>query len=178
MKATRGFRFPGRRLSHEHPARRFADWAGPSVLACAWIAMAAVSVRAQENPATSAPAAQQDAEPALTHRPAEQPLTSPTVALTVPKGTPIQVALDKEVRIEKVGQPVCGHVVEPVYAFDKLVIPAGTEVTGQIAQVEGVSTGKRVMSALDADFTPDRKIEVEFDQLTSPAESKFPFTRR
>ena len=174
MKATRGFRFPGRRLSHEHPARRFADWAGPSVLACAWIAMAAVSVRAQENPATSAPAAQQDAEPALTHRPAEQPLTSPTVALTVPKGTPIQVALDKEVRIEKVGQPVCGHVVEPVYAFDKLVIPAGTEVTGQIAQVEGVSTGKRVMSALDADFTPDRKIEVEFDQINLASGKQIP----
>ena len=135
------------------------------MLACACIAMATVSVRAQENPATSAPAAQQDAEPALTHRPAEQPLTSPTVALTVPKGTPIQVALDKEVRIEKVGQPVRGHVVEPVYAFDKLVIPAGSEVTGQIAKIEHVSTGKRVMSALDADFTPAHKVEVEFNQI-------------
>ncbi len=165
MKATHGFRFPGRRLSHERPARRFADWAAAFVLACACIAMATFSVRAQENPATSAPAAQQDAEPALTHRPAEQALTSPTVALTVPKGTPIQVALDKEVRIEKVGQTVRGHVVEPVYAFDKLVIPAGSEVTGQISKIEHVSTGKRVVSGLDADFTPAHKVEVEFNQI-------------
>jgi type IV secretory pathway VirB10-like protein len=144
------------------------------VLACVCIAMAAVSARAQENPATSAPAAQQDASPALTHRPAEQPLTSPTVALTVPKGTPIQVALDKEVRIEKVGQPVRGHVVEPVYAFDKLVIPAGSEVTGQIAKIEHVSTGKRVMSALDADFTPVHKVEVEFNQINLANGTRIP----
>ncbi|MGO9589174.1 MAG: hypothetical protein ACLP3K_03895 [Candidatus Acidiferrales bacterium] len=165
MKATRGFRFPGRRLSHEHPARRFADWAALSALACACIAIAASPACAQENPAATQSATQQNTEPALAHRPAEQPLTSPTVALTVPKGTPIQVALDKEVRIQKIGQSVHGHVVEPVYAFDKLVIPAGTEVTGQIAQVEGVSTGKRVMSALDADFTPVHKVEVEFDEV-------------
>jgi hypothetical protein len=85
--------------------------------------------------------------------------------LTVPKGTPIQVALDKEVRIEKAGQAVRGHVVEPVYAFDKLVIPAGSEVTGQIAKIEHVSTGKRVMSALDADFTPVHRVEVEFNEV-------------
>ena len=165
MKVTRGFRFPGRRLSHKRLARRFADWAALSVLACAGIAMATVPARAQENPTATQPPTPQEIEPALTHRPAEQPLTSPTVALTVPKGTPIQVALDKEVRIKKVGQPVRGHVVEPVYAFDKLVIPAGSEVTGQIAQLGGVSTGKRVMSALDADFTPARRVEVEFNQI-------------
>ena len=165
MKAARGFRSLGRRLSHERLARRLADWAALSVLACACIAMATISARAQENPTPTQPPTQQEIEPALTHRPAEQPLTSPTVALTVPKGTPIQVALDKEVRIKKVGQPVHGHVVEPVYAFDKLVIPAGSEVTGQIAQVEGVSKGKRVMSALDADFTPAHKVEVEFNQI-------------
>jgi hypothetical protein len=174
MKATRGFRLRGRRLFHERPARRFAEWAAALMLACACIAMVAVSARAQENPAATQPATQQDAEPALTHRPAEQPLTSPTVALTVPKGTPIQVALDKEVRIEKVGQPVRGHVVEPVYAFDKLVIPAGTEVTGQITKIEHVSTGKRVMSVLDADFTPARKVEVEFNEVDLANGKKIP----
>lgn len=130
--------------------------------------------QAQDSPAATAPAAQQNSEPALTHRPAEQPLTSPTVALTVPKGTPLQVALDKEVRIQKVGQPVRGHVVEPVYAFDKLVIPAGTEVIGQIAQVEGVSKGNRVMSALDADFTPAHKVEIEFNEINLAGGKRIP----
>jgi hypothetical protein len=174
MKATRGFRLRGRRPSHENAARRYAEWAASSVLACACIALAAVSARAQENPAAIQPATQQDTAPALTHRPAEEPLTSPTVALTVPKGTPIQVALDKEVRIEKNGQPVHGHVVEPVYAFDKLVIPAGSEVTGTIAKIEHVSTGKRVMSALDADFTPACKVEVEFNEVDLANGKKIP----
>lgn len=133
-----------------------------------------MGAQAQDSPAATAPAAQQNSEPALTHRPADEPLTSPTVALTVPKGTPLQVALDKEVRIQKVGQPVRGHVVEPVYAFDKLVIPAGTEVMGQVAQVEGVSKGNRVMSALDADFTPAHKIEIEFNEINLAGGKRIP----
>ena len=157
MKATRGFGSPGRRLSHERLARCFADWTAPSVLACACIAMGGVSTNAQQSSAASAPAAQQAAEPALTHRPAEQPLTSPTVALTVPKGTPIQVALDKEVRIKKVGQPVHGHVVEPVYAFDKIVIPVGTEVLGKLRRSAVFHGAKRTEAAIDADFTPCAK---------------------
>ena len=69
---------------------------------------------------------------ALSHRPeAKQPAPRESVALIVLKGTPVQVALDKEIRIRKVGQPLHGRVVEPVYAFDKLVIPVGSEVSGQ-----------------------------------------------
>ena len=32
-----------------------------------------------------------------------------TLALTVPKGTPLQIALDSEVRVKKEGQPLRGH---------------------------------------------------------------------
>ena len=92
-------------------------------------------------------------------------LPNENVPLIVPKDTPIQVALDKEVRVKKVGQPVRGHVIQPVYAFDKLVIPVGTEAEGRIVKITGVSRGKRAMEAIDADFTPARKIEIEFDEL-------------
>src|SRR5579864_3239508 len=44
-----------------------------------------------------------------------------TVELVVPKGTPIQVALEDEVRVKQPGQRIRARVVEPVYAFDKLV---------------------------------------------------------
>jgi hypothetical protein len=91
--------------------------------------------------------------------------TNETIPLTVPKGTAVQVVLDKEVRIQKVGQPVHGRVAEPVYAFDKLVVPVGTEVTGRITELEGVSGGKRTLDALNADFTPPRKVQIEFDDL-------------
>jgi hypothetical protein len=102
--------------------------------------------------------------------------TSPheTIPLTVPKGTAVQVVLDKELKIQKVGQYVHGRVAEPVYAFDKLVVPAGTEVTGQITQLEGVSNGRRTLDALNADFTPARKIQLEFNDLLLPDSRHIP----
>ena len=121
--------------------------------------------------ASAVPAATASLEPSLAHRPAETPAVAVApqkVTLSVPKGTPLHVALDQEVRVAKQGQPIQGHVVEPVYAFDKLVIPVGTKVAGQITQIESVSTGKRTEAALDANFTPARKVQVEFNQITLP----------
>jgi hypothetical protein len=88
-----------------------------------------------------------------------------SVALIVPKGTPLQIALDSEVRVQKVGQMVHGRIVQPVYAFDHVVITVGSGVNGEITKIEPVSGGKRTMAALDADFTPARKIEVAFREL-------------
>ena len=93
------------------------------------------------------------------------PAPPQSVALAVPKGTPLQVALDQEVQLRKVGQVIHGRIVEPVYAFDHVVIPAGAEVAGHVTRIEGTSRGKRTLAALDADFTPARKIEINFDQL-------------
>src|ERR1700719_3938213 len=97
-------------------------------------------------------------------RPANAP-EAQSIALRVPVGTPLQVALDREVRVKKAGQPLHGRVVQPVYAFDHLVIPVGTEVEGRIAKVDGPSAGKRTLALLNADFTPDRQIKVEFNDL-------------
>ena len=88
-----------------------------------------------------------------------------SVALAVPKGTPLQVALDREVQLKRVGQAIHGRIVEAVYAFDHVVIPVGAEVTGHVTGIEGPTRGKRTLAALDADFTPARKIEITFDQL-------------
>jgi hypothetical protein len=91
-----------------------------------------------------------------------------TVPLIVPKGMAVQIALDKEVRVRTVGEPIRGHVVEPVFAFDRLVIPVGTAVAGQITKIGGVSKGKRTLDALDAEFTPVRRIDVEFNEFVLP----------
>ena len=136
---------------------------------CAWDVSAQDAVPVATSSAV--PAATESLEPALSHRPAEAPgmaVTPQTVPLTAPKGTPLHVALDQEVRVAKPGQPIQGHVVDPVYAFDKLVIPVGTKVSGQITRIEDVSTGKRTEAALDADFTPSHKVQVEFNQITLP----------
>jgi len=91
-----------------------------------------------------------------------------TVALTVPKGTAIQVALGREVRLTKVGQAIHGRVVKPVYAFDHIVIPVGAEVTGQVIKIGSVSAKARTLAIMNADFTPTRRVEVEFNDLTLP----------
>jgi len=87
------------------------------------------------------------------------------VALTIPKGTPLQIALDQEVRVRKLAQPIHGRVIQPVYAFDHLVIPAGTRATGHISKIDAVSRGTRVRSLLNANFSPARKVDIDFDEL-------------
>src|SRR5258708_1083582 len=94
-----------------------------------------------------------------------QPVVPQTIAMTVQKGTAVKGALEQEVGLRRVGQSVHARVVEPVYAFDKLVVPVGTEVIGQVTSIEHLSKGKRTVSALDANFTPSRKVEVEFSEF-------------
>ncbi|HTF65443.1 MAG TPA: hypothetical protein VK638_22435, partial [Edaphobacter sp.] len=69
-----------------------------------------------------------------------QPSSEPhTIAMTVPNGTPLQIALDKEVRVRKVGEPITGRVMQPVYVFDRLVIPVGTAANGRISAIDPIS---------------------------------------
>jgi hypothetical protein len=105
----------------------------------------------------------------------DKPAPLQSIALNIPKGTPLQVALDKEVRVKKVGQSIHARVVEPVYAFDRIVIPMGAEVTGQVRKIGAISGGKRTLAALDSDFTPSRSVEVGFDHLRLPDGRDFPF---
>jgi type IV secretory pathway VirB10-like protein len=126
---------------------------------------------AQDSSPPASSSTNPDANPVLKHRPAESPETpkpiiKENIDLAVPKGTALQVVLDREIRVQKVGQPIHGLLIEPVYAFDKLVVPIGTEVTGQISQIESVSAGRRTLAALDANLTPTRKITVEFTELS------------
>ncbi len=96
------------------------------------------------------------------------------ISLEVPVGAPLPVVLDQEVRIRKTGQPIHGKIAEPVFAFDKLVVPAGSEVTGSVTRIAGVSALKRTMAALDSNFSPTRDIEIDFDQLILPGGRRVP----
>src|SRR5262249_41204542 len=128
------------------------------------------AVAQDSNPAGSS-RTNPDANPVLKHRPAEsleasRPTIKENISLTFPKGAALQVVVDREIRVRKEGQPIHGHLFEPVYTFDKLVLPVGTEVNGQIVRVEGVSASQRTLAALDANLTPTRKITVEFTELS------------
>jgi hypothetical protein len=105
---------------------------------------------------------EQSPKDAAPEPPEALPLTLP---LTVPSGTPIKVALDSEVRIREVGQPIHGKTTEPVYAFDKLLIPVGTPVNGKVSAIDAVPKGIRTLQAMNANFSPVRAVHVQFDEL-------------
>jgi hypothetical protein len=92
-----------------------------------------------------------------------EPATS--ISLTVQPGTPLKVVLDSEVRVRAAGQAIHGKTTEPVYAFDKLLIPAGAVVNGKISAIDGVSKIVRTTQALNANFSPARAVHVQFDEL-------------
>ena len=97
-----------------------------------------------------------------------------SVSLTVPKGLVLQVALDKEVRVKKVGQPIHGLLVEALYAFDQEVVPVGSEVLGRITRIQGPSRKRRLWAAFNMNFTPVRKVEAEFDEIVLPDGKRVP----
>jgi len=148
------------------------------------LALAPITVaRAQENiPNTSGDRSDSPIPQLLpgSARPAGVPVAAPAkgpdalVPLIVPKGMSLQVALEKEVRIKRVGQSVYAQVVEPVYAFDHLVVPVGSKVLGEVTRIEPVSKGQRTLAGLDGDLTPARKIEVRFTDLELPGGQHLP----
>src|SRR5712691_7332712 len=74
------------------------------------------------------------------------------VELVVDAGTPLRVALDQRVKVKHVGQAVTATVVEPVYAFDRIVVPAGARVVGHLETLEGPSKGARFRAMIAGDF--------------------------
>ena len=91
-----------------------------------------------------------------------------SMPLTVPAGTPIQVATEHRVRIRKIGEPVTARVVQPVFAFDREVIPAGSILLGHVARLDRAARGKRIQTIMAGDFTPQLNPEIEFETLQLP----------
>jgi hypothetical protein len=105
----------------------------------------------------------------------ESPIHFTIVPLTVEKGLPLQVTVTDKVRF-KLGEPVHGKIVEPVYAFDREVIPVGAEVIGKITGFKSGGTWKRVTSLLAADFTPVRTPLISFDTVVLDNGTRVPIS--
>jgi hypothetical protein len=108
------------------------------------------------------PNSEDTASKRVTENPASQPVVVP---MTVEAGTPIKVALDSEVRVREVGQAIHGKTTEPVYAFDKLLIPVGTVMNGKVSAIDAVPKMVRTMQATNGNFSPVRTVHVQFEEL-------------
>jgi len=113
-------------------------------------------------PVGTQPNSEDTAPKRATENPGSQPVVVP---MTVEAGTPIKVALDSEVRVREVGQAIHGKTTEPVYAFDKLLIPVGTVVNGKVSAIDAVPKMVRTMQATNGNFSPVRTVHVQFEEL-------------
>src|SRR5580704_4022490 len=92
------------------------------------------------------------------------------VELDARAGTPLRIALDKTVSVKRIGQTVTGTLIEPLYAYDRLVLPVGTRVVGHVASLENPSKLTRLRAWSAGDFAPNRHATVQFDSLTRDGE--------
>jgi hypothetical protein len=93
-----------------------------------------------------------------------QPLTVP---LTVPAGAPLRLYLTQRAPM-RMGTHVSAKLIEPIYAFDRVVIPAGSVVQGSVTKLDPVSKLVRVHALMGGDFTPLHRARVEFTGLKLP----------
>jgi hypothetical protein len=103
-------------------------------------------------------------------------IANATIPLTIPPGTPLRIAVDERTRISHAGELVHGKVVEPVYAFDQLVIPAGSVATGHVKSIAPVPLVRKAMAYANGDLSPFRKYEIAFDMVTLPDGRRLPVT--
>ena len=95
------------------------------------------------------------------------PPPSSEVHLKVDQGIPLRVYLSKRISV-RLNQPVVGRLLEPVYSFDRIVIPAGTDVAGRIVRLDPEPRMRRISNMLNGDFTPQHTPEIKFEGLTLP----------
>src|SRR5689334_20197259 len=81
-----------------------------------------------------------------------------SIPLTVPAGAPLRVYLTRRLP-KKVGQPVHAKLFEPVFAFNREVLPAGAEVLGHVSRLAPVPIMQRAAAIINGDFTPLHRAE-------------------
>jgi hypothetical protein len=78
------------------------------------------------------------------------------------------------VPVKRAGIPVEARVVDNVYVYDRLAIPAGSRVEGKVTKVESAPRKQRALAIANGDFTPLRHAQVDFDTLIETHGSHIP----
>lgn len=84
----------------------------------------------------------------------------------IPAPTPLPVQLGKHVPM-RIGESLQGSLLYPVYADNRLVIPAGSILRGNVVALNP-DRSRRIHARLWGDFTPYHIPVVHFDELVLP----------
>ncbi len=96
-----------------------------------------------------------------------------TVPLVVAAGTPLRVYLTRRLS-KRLGEQVESKLLDPLFAFDREVAPAGSQVLGTVVRLKPMSKMRRASAILGGDFTPLHEAEVEYTTLVLPDGRRFP----
>jgi hypothetical protein len=99
----------------------------------------------------------------------------PSVQLRLNVDRSLRIALERRVTVKEVGQEVSGLLVEAVYAYDRVVLPVGTRVIGRVASIEGMSRSIHIRTLMAGDFTPPKRVLLQFQALTLASGQTFEF---
>jgi hypothetical protein len=87
------------------------------------------------------------------------------VHLRVEAGTPLRLYITHRAWYRR-NETIDARFAEPVWAFDRIVIPAGTAVHGQVITLDPVPGMVRARAIVGGDFTPLKRAEVSFSSLS------------
>jgi hypothetical protein len=87
-------------------------------------------------------------------------------SIQIPAKTLLSIQLLQHVPM-KVGEPLEGRLLYPVYVDNQIVIAAGATLRGTVLQLDA-DRSRRIHARLRADFTPFHIPVVRFDQLVLP----------
>jgi len=87
-----------------------------------------------------------------------------TQGVTLATGVPLHVRVTRTAKLRR-GTTVEGLLTEPVYVYDRLVLPVGSVVTGNVSNLVPAEKKLRVQAILDGDVTPLHNPVVDFDHV-------------
>ena len=103
---------------------------------------------------------------APTPHPAKPTAVTPARLVLVP-GTSMQVEITRHYPA-KVGEPIEGHLMHPIYVEGKLVVAQNTALQGHVIALQA-DTKMRWHGRFRGDFTPFHTVQVQFDKLELPS---------
>ena len=102
---------------------------------------------------------------------AQQAASEVDIPLIVPAGSPLRLRTDGTTFPKHVGDVVHARLTQPVFAFDREVLPSGTEAIGHIVAFSHPSRLLEVENMLSGHFGSFKKPEVQFDTLFEPGKA-------
>ena len=94
------------------------------------------------------------------------PVHGQVTSVRIPSGTPLSVELLQHVPMRS-GEQLTGRLLYPVYIENKVALPAGIFVHGDVIQLDS-DRSRRIHSRLRGDFTPFHIPVVKFDEIVLP----------